>query len=157
MQILETQFSDIPEIRSMENNIENSQYIIPNSEEEHISLIKDGNVKHLLLTINSRIIGFVILAGLQNANRDIEFRRVVIKEKGKGYGRMAVQKIKKYCFDKLNCKRLWLDVIETNARARYLYQSEGFEEEDILTESVLINNVYHKLIIMSILKNRYKN
>lgn len=157
MQIHKTLKSDIPKVISMENDIENSQFIFPNSKEEHIDLIDDDNIEHLLLSKNNKTIGFVILVGLKNKNRNIEFRRIVIKEKGKGYGRMAIQKLKQHSFEKLNCHRFWLDVLETNRRARYLYQSEGFKEEGKLRKCVLINNEYKNLIIMSILENEYKN
>ena len=133
MQIQKTREADIPDVLSMENNIENAQFIFPNSKEEHIDLIHDDNVEHLLLSLKNKTIGFVILAGLNDKNRNIEFRRIVVKEKGKGFGRMAIQKLKQYSFEVLNCHRLWLDVLENNKRARHLYQSEGFKEEGKLT------------------------
>ncbi len=148
--ISKTQESDIDNIISMEKDSENLQFILPNSREEHKSLIKDENIEHLLLkSENNKIIGFVILAGLKEKSRNIEFRRIIISEKGKGFGRLAIIKIKLYCFEKLNCHRLWLDVLESNERARHLYQAEGFKDEGKLIDE--------NLIIMSILENEYKN
>ena len=156
--ISKTQESNIDKIISMEMNSENSQFIFPNSREEHKNLIKDENIEHLLLkSKNNKIIGFVILAGLKDQNRNIEFRRIIISEKGKGFGRLAIIKLKQYCFEKLNCHRLWLDVLETNERARHLYQTEGFKDEGKLRECVLIDDDFENLIIMSILENEYKN
>ena len=84
--INKTQEIDIDIILSMESNIENSQFIFPNSLKEHISMIKDENIEHLILkSKKNEIISFVILAGLKDKNRNIEFRRIVIKEKGKYY------------------------------------------------------------------------
>lgn len=157
IKIHKTQESDIPNVLLMENDIENSQFIFPNSKEEHINLLKDNNIEHLLLSENNKTIGFVILAGLKDKNRNIEFRRIVIKDKGKGFGRKAIQKLKQYSFERLNCNRFWLDVLETNKRARHLYQSEGFKEEGKLRDCILIDNEYKSLIIMSILENEYKN
>ena len=156
--IHKTQKSDIDEIISMENDTENLKFILPNSKEEHFKLIDDCDIEHLVLKSDSdKIIGFVILAGIEGKNRSIEFRRIVVKSKGKGYGRMAIKKIKCYCFEKLTCHRLWLDLIETNERARYLYQSEGFKEEGRLRDCVLIDNKFNNLVIMSILENEYKS
>ena len=158
IQIHKTRATDIDEIVLMENNTENSQLIFPNSKDEHINLINDGNIEHLLLkSENNVIVGFVILAGLKDRNKNIEFRRIIIKEKGKGFGRIAIKKIKQYSFKRLNCHRLWLDVLETNERARHLYRSEGFYEEGKLRECILINNNYENLIVMSILIDEYKN
>lgn len=158
MLICKTQESDIPEIILMENDCENSQYIQPNTEEEHYGLIKDDNIEHLLLKSEyNTTLGFAILAGLKDKNRNIEFRRIVIKDKGKGFGRKAVKKLKEYSFGKLGCHRLWLDVLENNERARSLYLSEGFKEDGKLRERILINNNYQSLLIMSILENEYRN
>lgn len=154
--ISKTQKADLSSVISMENDNENSQFIFPNTKDEHYNLMIDKNIKHLILkSENDETIGFVILAGLKEKNRSIEFRRIVIKQKGKGYGRMAIKKLKQYCFDELNCHRLWLDVLEMNKRARYLYQSEGFKEEGKLRDCILIKNEFKSLIVMSILKNEY--
>lgn len=157
IKIHKTQESDITTVLLMENDIENSRFIFPNSKEEHLALLKDDNVEHLLLSENNNTIGFVILAGIKNKNRNVEFRRIVIKAKGKGFGRKAIQKLKQYSFEMLNCHRFWLDVLETNKRARYLYQSEGFKEEGTLRDCIVIDNEYASLIVMSILEDEYKN
>ena len=151
--IVKTKELDISEIISMENDIENSQFIFPNSKEEHLNLIKDDDIEHLLLKSDeNEVIGFAILAGLKNRNRDIEFRRIVIRHKGRGFGRVAIKGIKEYGFIKLNCHRLWLDVLKSNERAIYLYKSEGFKKEGALTETRDAS-----LLIYSMLKSAYKD
>lgn len=155
--IHKTQKKDIDIILAMENTTENAQFIIPNSKEEHIKLVADSNIEHLLIksSNDNSIVGFVILAGLDNTNNSIEFRRIVISQKGKGYGRKVIKEIKKYCFTKLKCHRLWLDVLDTNQRAFKLYVSEGFKQEGILRDCLLLNNEYKNLIVLSILENEY--
>lgn len=158
LSIHKTRKSDIDAIVSMENDRENSQFILPNSKEEHYDLIANKNIEHLVLKSNdNEIIGFVILAGLENKNRSIEFRRIVINQKNKGFGRKAIKEIKHFCFEKLDCHRLWLDVLENNASARHLYQSEGFKEEGKLRDCMLIKGKFINLVIMSILENEYNN
>ncbi|WP_051473684.1 hypothetical protein [Aquimarina macrocephali] len=79
MLICKTQEIDIDTVVSIETDIENSQFILTSSKEEHLNLIADRNIEHLILKSENNItIGFVILAGLQNNNRSIEFRRIVI-------------------------------------------------------------------------------
>jgi RimJ/RimL family protein N-acetyltransferase len=154
-QLIKTTILDLNFIVSLEN--ENLSFISPNSKKEHIDLIIDKNISHLILkSTNNTLLGFVILAGLENENRSIEFRRIVINKKGKGFGRMAIKKIKKYCFENLNCQRLWLDVLEDNERAKHLYKSEGFQEEGTLRDTVIIDGKFKSLIIMAILHNEYK-
>jgi len=148
--------SDIDFIVSTETNEENSKFIISNSKKEHLFLIKDENIKHLIVKSNDKKrIGFVILAGIKTKHKSIEFRRLVISFKGKGYGSKTIKMIKQFCFEELNCNRLWLDVLETNFRARHVYKKAGFKEEGVLRESIVIENEFKNLVIMSILKKEY--
>lgn len=112
---------------------------------------------HLIIEegVSHRIVGYIILAGLQNPNRNIEFKRIVITDKGKGYGRKALKLIKKIAFEQLKAHRLWLDVRYKNLRAQNLYLSEGFIKEGVLRECVLYNGKYESLILMSILENEH--
>lgn len=158
LEIHKTQQKDIDIILSIEADKENALFITQNTYKEHLDLISNTDIEHLILkTKDDKLIGFVILAGISDKNKSIEFRRIVIKEKGKGFGRLAIKKIKRYCFTKLKCHRLWLDVLENNKRARHLYQSEGFIEEGKLRDCLFIENKFQSLIIMSILKDEYKN
>lgn len=108
----------------MESNPENLQFISFNSNEEHLNLIENNNVQHLVISlVKNEIIGFAILSGVKDPKKCIEFRRLVIKEKCKDYGRKAIVEIKRLCFEQLKCHRLWLDVLESNLRARNLYKT----------------------------------
>lgn len=152
----ETRKEEVETIVSIENDGENSPFIFPNSAAEHTVYIEDEDISHLLIrTADDEIVGFVILAGLRNSNRIIELRRIVIHLKGQGYGRATLREVKKHCFEKMGCHRLWLDVLEDNSRARHLYQSEGFVEEGKLRECIMKNGEYYDLIVMSILKSEY--
>lgn len=99
------------------------------------------------------MIGHVILAGLKNSNDSIEFRRIVIAMKGRGFGKASIILIKKYCFEILNAHRIWLDVYSDNIRAVGLYKSRGFRTEGLLRDAIKQNGKYRSLKIMSILKN----
>lgn len=156
MLLCKTQLTDVDEIVAMETHHENSPFIFPNTKEEHRNLLHDDTIDHLLLkSSKNEILGFVILAGLKDKNHSIELRRIVIKNKGKGFGRLAIKKIKEYCFEVLNCHRLWLDVLEKNQRAKHLYETEGFQKEGTLRECIVIDNNYESLLLMAILANEY--
>jgi len=51
----------------------------------------DPNIEHLIVASrpNGQPIGFVILAGLQGERGGIEFMRLALADKGKGYGLAA--------------------------------------------------------------------
>lgn len=129
----------------------NAPFIAPWTEERHAAGLDDPDLRHLIVEAGDNPVGFVLLAGLQDENRSVEFRRIVITEKGVGYGWAAVELVKRYCFRDLGANRLWLDVIETNQRARSLYASAGFQEEGLLRESLWTGNGFASLVVMSML------
>jgi RimJ/RimL family protein N-acetyltransferase len=88
------------------------------------------------------------------SDRAVEFKRIVIKEKGNGFGRAAVRFIKKYVFEELGFNRLWLEVLENNERAYQLYKSEGFVDEGVHREWQ--GDKYISLIVMSMLRGEYE-
>ncbi|SFJ84768.1 GNAT family N-acetyltransferase [Thermoflavimicrobium dichotomicum] len=149
---------DVSFLLEAENHPENAPFIQRWEQEKHIEAIHDPDIKHLIIEsqITANRVGFVILAGLSNPHQSIEFRRIVITEKGKGYGREALRAVKYLSFEVWNAHRLWLDVKEHNIRARTLYRSEGFVEEGLLREAFKNGDQFESLVIMSMLKKEYQ-
>jgi RimJ/RimL family protein N-acetyltransferase len=104
---------------------------------------------------DKRLVGYIILCGIENKNESLEFRRIFVNEKGKGFGREAIKLLKKICFDYLKFNRLWLDVHIDNLMAIQLYESENFRREGTLREAVLIESAYKSIYIYSMLKHEY--
>ena len=76
---------------------------------------------------------------------------------GTGYGRSAVRSVQRLAFRELGAHRLWLDVKLHNARARHLYQTEGFVEEGVLRECLRrADGGYDSLVVMSRLAREFK-
>ena len=95
MLLTKTQKEDLDQIMAMETHPDNSAFVFPNTKEEHLDLLRNEDINHFILReADGSIIGYLILAGLTNANKSIELRRIVISIKGKGYGRKAIKKIK---------------------------------------------------------------
>lgn len=138
---------------------QSSEFIGENSIEEHLNLLNDPDCLHLTVKHieNNRLIGHIILNGVLNKNKSLEFRRIFIYENGKGFGREAIKLSKKICFDKLNFNRLWLDVHVDNVKAKKLYESEKFKREDSLREVLLTENGFKSIDIYSQLAMEYKN
>jgi len=152
-----TSQDDIVEIIQMENEDENLRFIISYDKVRHLDSIISKDEEHFAIwdKEDNQIIGFLILAGLQNLNLSLEFRRIVVKVKGRGIGRQCLKLIKAYCFQQLKFHRLWLDVFEGNHRAIYLYKSEGFKEEGKLREVIKQGENFKSLFVLSILKGEY--
>ncbi len=152
-----TIIEDLDFVIQTEHHSENKDFIISWTIEQHRDSLLDEGKQHLIIeTSDMKRIGYVILAGLKNINSSIKLVRIVIADKGKGYGKASIKAIQKYTFKNLNAHRLWLDVKDHNERARFLYQSTGFIVEGRLRECIKNEDQYESLIIMSILQKEYK-
>jgi hypothetical protein len=71
-------------------------------------------------------LGYVILAGLLDPNKRIELRRIVILEKGQGYGKATIELTKDLAFKTYQAHRLWFDVGAHNHCAQAVCNAAGF-------------------------------
>jgi RimJ/RimL family protein N-acetyltransferase len=152
-----TKHEDIRYVVQAEQSLENRSFVGQWSESEHLSSLNNNDLLHMILerTSDNEPVGYFILAGIENKNQSIEFRRIVVTIKGVGYGRAALKAVKKMAFEEYQAHRLWLDVREFNQRAQNLYLSEGFQVEGILRECVKMEDRFESLIIMSMLASEY--
>jgi hypothetical protein len=139
------------------------QYIITQSEEIIIRRTRESDLEFVLSTEyadeNKLCRGHVLSmkTGLLNPNSSVEFKRTVITQKDKGYGRKVLRLIKKWAFESLDVHRMWLAVKEFNHRARALYASEGFIVEGTLRECLKADDgSFESLVVMSLLKREYQ-
>ncbi len=149
---------DLETVLRLEGDDANAGFIRQWSPEKHEQAIRDPNLAHLIAEriCDHKIIGYIILVGLEDSDNSIEFKRIVIGHKGMGYGRQAVQLIKKYAFEQCHCHRLWLEVMEHNTHAFSLYKSEGFRPEGVHREAVKKGGLYLSLQVMSMLAREYQ-
>lgn len=147
--------SDIDTIIEFENI--NKPFVHQYPREKHIALLKDNDCLHLSIKRldNDKLIGHMIIFGLYNQNKVLEFRRITINEKGLGFGREAIRLLKKLCFEKLRFHRLWLDVYDDNDIAIKLYESEGFFKEGTLRDNIKTDNGYRSQRIYSMIESEY--
>jgi len=149
--------NDLDYILQAEQDPENRAFILPWTREAHAKACQDSDLLHRIIVCpqNGRIVGFLICGGATSPHRSLEFRRVVVTEKEKGFGRAAVRAVKELAFTQMRVHRLWLDVKEHNQRARALYRSEGFREEGLLRESLFNGAHFDSLVIMAMLESEY--
>lgn len=152
-----TKHEDISYVIQAEKSPENRSFVGQWTESEHLSSLNNNDLLHLIVErmSDNQPVGYIILAGIENQNQSIEFRRIVITEKSAGYGRAVLKAVKKLAFEENQAHRLWLDVREFNQKAQHLYKSEGFQVEGLLRECVKMEDRYESLIIMSMLASEY--
>ncbi|MCI0709156.1 MAG: GNAT family N-acetyltransferase [Chloroflexi bacterium] len=147
--------ADLDFVLEQEQHPDNRRFILQWSRERHLVTIENADSGHWIVEINGQRVGYVILNGLTSPHGAVELARMVISAKGHGYGRQTLRAIKRIVFEEWGKHRLWLDVMTYNQRARSLYQSEGFIEEGIWRDALLIDGAYVSLVFMSILETEY--
>jgi diamine N-acetyltransferase len=155
VRLRKTTENDLDYVLGAEHSKDNSPFVIPWRREQHLQALLDPNCAHLIAEADKRI-GNAILFGLRDPNRSLEFRRIVITDKNRGYGRTVVRMVKELAFDTYGAHRLWLDVKVQNYRARSVYEKGGFIFEGILRECLRSEDNYESLVVMSILRQEYE-
>lgn len=139
-----------------EQHPENAPYVCQWSRAQHEGAIAAQDEAHLIVEQANGPVGYVLLTGLENPHLTLNLQRIVVVEKGKGYGRQILQWVKAFTFDTLGYHRLWFDVISSNQRAQSLYKSEGFVVEGVLRDSWKTASGYEDMLIMSMLAPEYR-
>jgi RimJ/RimL family protein N-acetyltransferase len=124
IRLRDTPADEIPAICAAEAGDAGRQ-IVPYSEEQHRQEWGKPAVVYKSVCRGDRFIGFVILV-LDPDSRSVEFRRIVVTEPDRGIGTEVVQQVLDLCRGNLGRTRVWLDVFESNARARHVYEKAGF-------------------------------
>jgi diamine N-acetyltransferase len=152
-----TMQSDLEFVLSLERDPENLPYITPWERIQHEAAIRFPDFRHFIIETGPGLEagGFLILIGCRNPHGSIELKRMVVRDKNQGFGRAALRVAKKIAFDDLGAHRFWLDIKKRNARARGLYDSEGFVFEGELREAVKLDDGWESLIVMSMLLGEF--
>lgn len=153
-----TRINDLEFVLGTERDPENAPFIRQWTEEQHRSAIDAENAAHFIITArpDHRPVGYVILCNLDRDDHAVQLKRLVIAEKGRGFGRSAMQCVKAVAFDEFRVHRLWFEVTTGNARAMNLYKSDGFVQEGTLREAAWIMGRRVSLIVMSMLEPEYR-
>jgi len=157
LQFRQAEPADMDYIMKVEDRPENAKYVIPYTREVHMLTLDTPGAVHLIIeTIaGQEPVGFLMITGLDNPSKEIEWTRIILDVKGKGYGHETLQMLKSWAFDDLKFHRAWLDCKDHNARALHVYESEGLQREALLRETILTDGVYENLIILAILDREY--
>ena len=76
--------------------------------------------------------------------------------RGQGWGTAIYTMLLKWCFDYLNCHRVWLCVLNTNVAGKALYAKVGFKEEGRYRDAYFRDGCYVDELVMSVLEDEYR-
>ena len=153
-----TMTSDLDFVMAVERHPASLPYITPWDRIQHEGAVRFPDFRHFIVEAGADYepAGFVILQGCRNRHRSVELKRLVLQLQGRGLGRACVRQLARMAFRDLGAHRFWLDVKARNERAQALYRSEGFVEEGRLRESVLTDEGYDSLVVMSMLASEHQ-
>lgn len=99
------------------------------------------------------IIGYVQIHGIDAVHRSamMGLRIGDAGERGKGYGREALELAVQYCWNHLNLSKIGLVVFAVNERAIKLYSEYGFEKEGHLKRGVFIDGKWVDVVLMGLM------
>lgn len=69
---------------------------------------------------------------------------------GKGNARDAISTLARYLFEQRRAARVELTVIESNMRARRLYEAIGFVTEGVLRDWIYFDGAFHNEVLMAL-------
>ncbi len=100
---------------------------------------------------DEKILGYTSLTKINWVNRTSYFGILIGEEKarGKGYGKETTELIINYAFDKLNLRKIQLDVLVENTIAIHTYNNLGFNKEGIFTEHFYWDGNYLDVMTMA--------
>lgn len=157
---------DLEKIRKMRNdpttwmNLTDITLLDPVAQKEwYLSLPKQYSHRRYYTVCKGKnnFIGIIRMDEIDWVNRSIRVGcDVMINLRGRGYGKLIMEMIKKYCFEYLNMHRLWLCVVEFNQQARHIYEKVGFKMEGRYRKAIYRDGKYYDYIIMSLLKEETK-
>ncbi len=148
--------ADIAMIMALEQHPDNCNYVWQGTFEQHRSEISDEDYFLWVFQLknSAQTVGYS-LSKIDRKSDVFELRRIVIDDKGKGYGEEALRAIIKYAFTALNVNRFWLDVYPDNQVAINLYEKLNMQRDGILRQSYKSSTGYRDQIIYSLLKSEY--
>ncbi len=137
------------------------RYVNMETDEEwfrHYQNHRDREVRLAICVGDARkVVGAVYLTSIDHVSRNAEFSILIgdTRHQGKGIGSEATRMMLDHAFRNLNLHRVYLTVLESNARAREMYTKHGFKVEGVLRDAVFKNGTYVNFVLMSLLRSEF--
>lgn len=147
--------ADVGFVTQAEQHPENRRFVGQWTADQYLSALDNPNYQCFLFIADGQPIGHCILTDLQSPDDSVLLKRILVYNKGRGYGRLALENILVYAFGVIKANRIWLDVRSFNNRAEKLYQSIGFRNEGTLKKASKVDDQYINLHLYAILREEF--
>lgn len=113
---------------------------------------KDKNKKFFTICDNSKPIGFMGLSNINKTNKNADLFIAIGEDeyRGTGVGKIAMEWLIDYGFEKLKLHKINLGVAKDNVLAVKLYRSLNFIVEGTMKDEMFYKNKYHDFLTMAI-------
>jgi RimJ/RimL family protein N-acetyltransferase len=145
-------WGDDPEIARL-----NEPYLPKNLDRERdFWLNPGGDPRRIFMAIRrigrTEIAGYVQVTAIEPIHRSATLGLLIGRpeDRGRGYGREAMELTIAFCWNHLNLTRLSLTVHDDNAPARALYETLGFASEGLLQRAQFIAGRWVDLRLMAL-------
>lgn len=101
-------------------------FIIPYTLKRHQLEFSKPDVIYKSIWWHEELVGFLILV-LGPDDQSVEFRRIIVSKPDQGLGTIVIKSLDNICRSELGRHRVWLDVFESNKRARHVYEKCGYQ------------------------------
>lgn len=118
---------------------------------ENMIDITDKNKRYMICKKNiEKPIGMIGLYNINWINRVAEIGLYIgdTDEHGKGFAKDAYFLLEDYTIDFLNLRKLKLNVVESNNKAKIMWEKFGYKEVGKLSMERYINGTYQNLLLM---------
>ena len=128
IRVRKSELSELNAFYEMEKQSHAKEFINASTLEQHQKGFADTNLVYLSIENHKHeLVGYFILK-ISPKTKIVEFRRIIIDQEQQGIGQEAIGKMEIYCRERLNCKKIWLDVYQDNSKGIYIYQKLGYKK-----------------------------
>lgn len=101
---------------------------------EHLAAMQSPKREHWIIESDGTPVGYLIAFDCRGDDAGLYVKRILVADKDKGTGTLALSKFLDRAFFELRVKLVWLIVREGNARALNVYRRLGFHRFDPVGE-----------------------
>ena len=101
---------------------------------EHLAAMQSPKREHWIIESDGTPVGYLIAFDCRGEDAGYYVKRILVADKDKGTGTLALSKFLDRAFFELRVKLVWLIVREGNARAQNVYRRLGFHRFDPVGE-----------------------
>lgn len=118
---------------------------------------RNSQIRCVVLS-GGEVIGLISLLSIDYLNQSAELHIMIgnKERQNQGAGTFAIKTMIDHAFKNMNLQRIELTVLESNQRARHVYEKLGFVREGIKRKAKFKNGQFVNTCVYALLKEEYK-